>query len=214
VQSLYVIVTDAFAAAVAAALRSAAPDGWQLRTVTRADLDRLPAADAYVFPRGRIARYEEEELDRFVRTRGAILLPLVLDLPVLRAGPLGRSGLPCSACFLARAEQHAGPGRAGSDAVVEAHYRAHPHDGTLGVLPAHAALAAALAVDALRPDSAREPGAVLQVDLLTLRTSLSRTVGIHNCPRCGTGRAEEERGYTALLPLAASVAAEISGQGA
>jgi bacteriocin biosynthesis cyclodehydratase domain-containing protein len=155
----------------------------------------LPVARAYALASWRPPAAAAEALDRLAHAWG--VGPTVVP---------GRGA--CRRCFEARRRQHA-PAPELADAL-ERHYRAHPQAGPRGHLPAHAAIAAALATEALEraaADPAAEAGRVRQFHVVTQRLSGGRAVGLHGCPRCGRRRDERTRSYHPLTAELAEVLA-------
>jgi bacteriocin biosynthesis cyclodehydratase domain-containing protein len=169
----------------------------------------LPVARAYALASWRPPAAAAEALDRLAHAWGVPWLAIVAEHPLLRVGPTvvpGRGA--CRRCFEARRRQHA-PAPELADAL-ERHYRAHPQAGPRGHLPAHAAIAAALATEALEraaADPAAEAGRVRQFHVVTQRLSGGRAVGLHGCPRCGRRRDERTRSYHPLTAELAEVLA-------
>jgi bacteriocin biosynthesis cyclodehydratase domain-containing protein len=169
----------------------------------------LPVARAYALASWRAPGAPAEALDALAHAWGVPWLAIVAEHPLLRVGPTVVPGHgACRRCFEARRRQHA-PAPELTDAL-ERHYRAHPLAGPRGHLPAHAAIAAALATEALEraaADPAAEAGRLRQFHVVTQRLSAGRAVGLHGCPRCGRGRDERTRSYE---PLATEIAAVLA----
>jgi len=124
-------------------------------------------------------------------------LPVVMEHPALRVGPLVRppSG-PCFACYRARRRQH-DTERAAS-AVLEAAYDADASLTPYGYLPHHARLAAAVATRFL---TRRETGRVFAIDVLSSHSGTHQVISCHDCDR-----EQRSAGPSAALDLAAITA--------
>jgi hypothetical protein len=107
------------------------------------------------------------------------LLPIVMEHPVLRVGPLVRppSG-PCFACYRARRRQH-DTGYSAS-AVFDAAYDADASLAPAGYMPHHARLAAAVAGRFL---AGRETGLVFAFDVLLWHGGVYPVISCHDCDR-------------------------------
>ncbi|GIF12924.1 TOMM precursor leader peptide-binding protein [Actinoplanes teichomyceticus] len=142
----------------------------------------------------------EREFDEDAYRSGHPWLPVVLDHPVLEIGPVVVPGAgACHGCYRRRLAQH-DAGRA-VRAAVDRYYDADPQAGPAGYLPATALFAAATVaevVDRFRADPRDEAGRVRQIDVPTQQLRSGRVVGVHGCPRCGSGRDETTRSYERL----------------
>jgi bacteriocin biosynthesis cyclodehydratase domain-containing protein len=113
---------------------------------------------------------------------GRVLVPIVMEYPVLRIGPVIHPPYgPCFGCYTARRVQH-NTALQFSEAL-EREYDTDAAFGPAGYLPAHARLAAALASDLMarahQTGWAGHAGAVVAVELTS--GTLSRSVVV----RCG-----------------------------
>ena len=166
-------------------------------------------ADAYVLAAWRAPGAAAEALDALAHAWRVPWLPIVAEHPLLRVGPAvvpGRGA--CRRCFEARRRQHAAAPEL-TDALAD-HYRAHPDAGPRGFLPSHATIAAALgreALDGLAADPDAEAGRYRQFHVVSQRLGAGRAVGLHGCPRCGSGRDERTRSYAELVRELAGVLA-------
>jgi hypothetical protein len=107
------------------------------------------------------------------------LLPIVMEHPVLRVGPLVRppSG-PCFGCYRARRRQH-DTGYSAS-AVFDAAYDSDASLEPAGYMPHHARLAAAVAGRFL---AGRETGLVFAFDVLLSHGGVYPVITCHDCDR-------------------------------
>ena len=118
-------------------------------------------------------------------------LPVVMEHPVIRVGPLvvAPTG-PCFGCYMRRRAQH--DLQRWATAVLQDAYE-HDHGcGPLGYLPHHARIAAALAHSALgaaaasgpRPEPAQQAGEVTTIRLLGGDLRVSQVISCHDCDKC------------------------------
>jgi bacteriocin biosynthesis cyclodehydratase domain-containing protein len=122
-------------------------------------------------------------------------LPVVMEHPVIRIGPLVRPPAgPCFRCYARRRRQH--DRQPWVTAALQAAYDKDQACGPGGFLPHHARLAAAVARDMLRRLQACSPGRTGPElgDVTTIRLSdmglniglrSSRVIACHDCDRCG-----------------------------
>ncbi len=133
-------------------------------------------------------------IEEFCFDREVPFLPAILENQHLIVGPLVLPGKgPCWSCSHARAQQHCSIVR--QRAILQAYYEEHFSEGPQGYLKPHAVIAASLLSQAIRMvDSASIPGGeVWEIDLLSLKMSSSRVVGVDGCPRCGLGRSAKDK---------------------
>ncbi len=131
-----------------------------------------------------------ERADDLAHQHGLPWLPVTMDHPVIRIGPLvcPWSG-PCFRCYRARREQH-DTQPAATAALLRA-YGDDPSAGPGGYLPHQARIAAAIAGQALGylagGDRLGETaaGKVTTLRLLGGGMSVSRVIACHDCSRCG-----------------------------
>lgn len=131
-----------------------------------------------------------EEADQQSFLAGKPWLPVVMDHPVLRVGPLVRPPqAPCFRCFARRQAQHDGEHR--SSRMLYAEYDRDDRFGPRGYLPQHARVAAAVVAGVLNAwrttndDGAAVPvGEVREIRLSDQRLTTSRVVPCHDCQRC------------------------------
>ena len=117
-------------------------------------------------------------------------LPVVMDSPALRVGPLVRPpDAPCFRCFARRRTQHDVEHR--STQMLYAAYDRDEHCGPRGYLPQHARIAAALIADVLNmwraadDEDERPPvGEVREFRPSDQRLTTSKVVPCHDCRRC------------------------------
>jgi bacteriocin biosynthesis cyclodehydratase domain-containing protein len=207
---LSVVGVGRFGTAVAAQLPESLGEV-AVRTVRDdSDLAHLPAARCYLLVAGRPVTRLSQRLDRAVHDWRASLLPVVVEDPYLRVGPLVTPGRgACLTCYHTRVRQH---GEQSQADAIEAYHRANPAADPVGHPPTTGYFAAEIAAGIVRrllagpPGADGEAGSVRHVDLLSLQMRRSEVVGVHGCPRCGLGTDETTRGFRSLLPLAAAVA--------
>jgi bacteriocin biosynthesis cyclodehydratase domain-containing protein len=137
-------------------------------------------------------------------------LPVVMEYPVIRIGPLAvPPGGPCFRCYARRRAQH--DLQHESAVALESAYDLDRELGPGGYLPQHARLAAGLArgtLDGLGGHApggnhAPKPGAVTTFRLLVNDLRVNHVIACHDCIRC-TGRTQV-RGSAWLLDLAAAL---------
>lgn len=143
-------------------------------------------------------------------------VPLILDSPVLRLGPIVSPGNGCCwNCWIRRRRQHAT--WPDEQLALTEHYAAHAESGPRGYLEPFAMMGAARiahAIDALDALDSSAPiaGHVWQIDLVTRKVTCSTVVGIHDCARCGLHRLAATRSFAemqhALARLWTNLAAE------
>jgi bacteriocin biosynthesis cyclodehydratase domain-containing protein len=212
VKSLCVVTVGAIGRQIGVRVGGLRPAQWYDATD---GLDRagLPLTDAYLLAAGRQVPELEQDLDAVVHDWRRVLLTVAVEHPVLRVGPLvvPGSGAACAGCYHLRCRTHL----TGTDAVdsLTAHFRANPHDEPEGYLPpmldfaagqAHALLAA---VEAGRYS---EAGTVRMTHLLAPRVYRWSVVGVHGCPRCGTGGDERDRSTARLVSALAGAVGDLS----
>jgi bacteriocin biosynthesis cyclodehydratase domain-containing protein len=122
-------------------------------------------------------------------------LPVIMEHPVIRIGPLARPPAgPCFRCYARRRRQH--DRQPWVTAALLAGNDRQQVCGPGGYLPHHARLAAAIAHDAVRSlledspsQAAPEPGSVSTIRLADMGLSLglrsSGVIACHDCDRCG-----------------------------
>lgn len=167
-------------------------------TAGRAEPGREARLDVLVAWR-RVPAMERQFDEESFRSRRP-WLPVVLDHPTLEIGPLVVPGEgACHGCYRRRIAQHDAARTV--RAAVDRHYDADPQAGPAGYLPATALFAAATVaevVDRFRDAPRDEAGRVRQIDVPTQQLRSGRVVGVHGCPRCGSGRDEATRSYERL----------------
>lgn len=131
-----------------------------------------------------------EKADELAHRHGVPWLPVTMEHPVIRIGPLvwPRRG-PCFRCYRARREQH-DVQPAATAALLQA-YRDDSSAGPGGYLPHQANMAAALARQMLGyladgdGQGKVAAGQVISLRLLGGGMSASRVIACHDCRRCG-----------------------------
>jgi len=145
----------------------------------------------------------EREFDEESFRSGQPWLPIIMDHPVLEIGPAVVPGDgACHGCYRSRLAQH--DASRAVRAAVDRWYDMDAAIGPAGYLPSTALVAAAVAaevVDRLSVSPESEVGRVRQLDVPTQQLKSGRVVGVHGCPRCGTGRDETTRSYERLPAL-------------
>ena len=136
-------------------------------------------------------------------------LPVVMEHPVIRVGPVVRPPVgPCFGCYARRRAQH--DGQPWATAALRAAYDRDQACGARGYLPHHARLAAAVAHTMLHP-GAVPLDTVSTIRLVTGGLSAGRVVACHGCARCGTGAPPGRPGWLEELPLRMREAAAVPG---
>ncbi|MGW4959877.1 TOMM precursor leader peptide-binding protein [Nonomuraea sp. NPDC004186] len=134
------------------------------------------------------APHLELQLSEAAHSQSVDFIPIVLEHPRLRVGPVSHAGSRgCSSCYRHRIRQHAVDPLA-QDALEE-HFRRAPEAAERG-FPAHwPALAAGLARQVDLADNVR----VHHVDLLSNTPAMSRLVPVHGCGVCAPAPAQAPR---------------------
>lgn len=143
-----------------------------------------------------------EEADALAFQRQQPWLPVVMDHPHVRVGPLVVPGQgACFACFSARYDQH--DGQRAISAALHAGYDRDPGLGPRGYLDHHARLAAALAEMTLGDLSADwRTAAAAEVRTFNVYRSVIRRHPVtarSGCPRCGSPASPSDRSPMAEL---------------
>jgi len=138
-----------------------------------------------------------ERADKLAYRHQKPWLPVVMEHPALRVGPLVRppSG-PCFACYRARRRQH--DTECAASAVLDAAYDADASLTPAGYLPHHARLAAAVATRFL---TRWESGRVFAIDVLSSHSGAHQVISCHDCDR-----EHRSAGLSSALDLAAITA--------
>lgn len=151
------------------------------REPTSGDLASAFASDcaAVVVVVPRVSRAICTHADDLAYQSGKPWLPVVLEHPWLRAGPLVRppSG-PCFRCCQARRRQH--DTEFGASAVIEAAYDADAALAPAGYLPHQARLGAAMVARSLTDCV---PGLVFEVNVVTSASAAHPVISCHDCDR-------------------------------
>jgi hypothetical protein len=132
-------------------------------------------------------------------------LPIVMNYPVIRVGPLvcPPTG-PCFGCSYRRGIQHDRHDAATTS--IHAAYEADPDCGPAGYLPHHARLAAAVTVGMLRRFGSDIPrhadvvtGQTVTIGLINRNLLVSPVVPCYDCHRCGARRSSANSAELAVL---------------
>jgi bacteriocin biosynthesis cyclodehydratase domain-containing protein len=165
---------------VADVLAAALPDSVRR---SRAELDTAFASGGgpVVVALWRPERTICERADSLAFRYGRSWLPIVVEHPVLRVGPLvcPPSG-PCFGCYQARRRQHSEEHEVA--VALEAAYERSRNLGPAGYLPHHARLAAGVAEQMVREPTG-QVGRVVTISLLSGSLTASWVVACHDCPR-------------------------------
>jgi bacteriocin biosynthesis cyclodehydratase domain-containing protein len=130
-----------------------------------------------------------ETADELSFRTGVCWLPVTMEHPVIRVGPLVcPPAAPCFGCYIRRRAQH--DSQPWATAALAAAYDTDQACGPAGYLPHQARMAAATAYDVLSRWTARAEGSgvgeVTTIRLVASGLSTSRVVACHGCPRCGS----------------------------
>jgi bacteriocin biosynthesis cyclodehydratase domain-containing protein len=126
-------------------------------------------------------------------------IPVIADSMILRVGPVivpGKGG--CWNCWTKRSKQH--PAWTEDRSSLLNYYDSHPQEGPKGYLEPFAVMACAQTsgvIDTL-DHSGVLPGQIWQIDMVTLRVTTSKLVGVHDCARCGLHRPVTTRSFEEL----------------
>lgn len=131
-----------------------------------------------------------ESADQLSWRRQTPWLPVVMEHPVIRVGPvICPPGGPCFRCYTLRRAQH--DRQRWATASLDMAYHNDQTCGPEGYLPHHARIAAALARDMLDRlalhDRDQVVGEVTTVRLLAGGLNTGRVIARHGCDRCGAG---------------------------
>jgi bacteriocin biosynthesis cyclodehydratase domain-containing protein len=207
--SLIVTCSGAFGRRVADFLLGCAMDGQTRDTVTSRDIELAfeQGSGAVVAALWRPDPPLCEQADKLAFQHGRTWLPIVMDHPVIRIGPLVRPPAgPCFTCSYRRRVQH--DAQHAVTAVVHAAYQADPTCGPGGYLPHHARLAAAIARMFLGAGSSGvtdanslAPGSVITIRLTRNSMQASRVVPCSDCAHCAAAMpARENTGRASRVP--------------
>lgn len=134
--------------------------------------------------------------DELAYTYGQAWLPIVMEFPVVRVGPLVHPPLgPCFRCSQLRLVQH--DSQHDATAAIHAAYESDRACGPAGYLPHHARLAAGVAMELLgrtaaagaTHEDADQAGQVVTIRLTRLGVSERRVIQCYNCGRCSVNNA-------------------------
>ncbi|AWK96227.1 TOMM precursor leader peptide-binding protein [Bacillus velezensis] len=168
--------------------------------------DQFPSARLHVFAAWRPSACISKQLDRLFFQWKEPWLPIIMEHPYLRIGPLIIPGKgPCFHCFHARLLQHSPVPEYLKK--IDDHYAKHPEAGPKGYLRSFAGWSAAFVSIVLKSmeDGESLAGSMWQTNVLTRDSFRSNTIGVHGCPRCGLKRSEKSRSvdklFESLQPL-------------
>jgi bacteriocin biosynthesis cyclodehydratase domain-containing protein len=140
-----------------------------------------------------------EELDKVAHARSAPWLPVVLDHPEVRVGPLVLPGQsPCYKCFLARRRQH--EQQTAVLSALHAAYDANSELGPRGYLMGHVLVAASIAKTVTR-DVDQYGGQLILFDVLQHEVNASLVTSVHGCERCAADASRRARSAEILAAL-------------
>jgi len=126
-----------------------------------------------------------EQADQWAFTHGTCWLPVIMDHPHVRVGPLVAPGLgACFGCFQERAAQHESDPKAAS--ALRAARGTGETPAPRGYLGHHTRLAAAIADLVLADSPERAAGLVATFHVLGTGVRRHRVTPFGGCPRCGT----------------------------
>jgi len=195
-ESVHVVSVGAFGRAVAHHLHTFRSDVVETQIENAAEPGAWPATRMNVVVSWRPVRELCEAADRISHDWQLPFVPLIMDAKILRLGPIVIPGCgSCWNCWVRRSLQHGSwPYRR---LLVSDYYATHPEAGPQGYLDAFALMAAARVsqtIDELDSGAALA-GNIWQIDMLTREITLSRVVGVHDCPRCGLHLPAQSRSY-------------------
>ena len=137
------------------------------------------------------------------RVDGSVTIPIVIEHPLARIGPVADGAAACSECLTARMQQHGvsddfdrmrreafSGSRGGSHLLL-------PHEVEYLVARALALLDEAVGAEA--PPGSLGAGRVMWFDLMNTSSTTGEVTGVHGCPTCGgQAGAPEERTWKFL----------------
>jgi len=133
-------------------------------------------------------------VDNLSYERGHPFVPVILDSPVLRLGPVTVPGVSgCWHCWDMRSRQHSPISRERSSLLE--FYESNPNCGPAGYLESFAMIAAAQIGQVTRSSLTQIAGQIWQMNLFTREVSTGYLVGVDGCKRCGLNRPIEGRTY-------------------
>lgn len=135
-------------------------------------------------------------VDDAAYTRRAAWVPVVLEHPYVRVGPLVIPGeTSCYQCFRSRTAQH--DPSAGLTDVLHSAYDANPALGPVGFTPSHVSMAAGLLLTLLEGPHVSRPGIptslVIRSHVVEQAFVAGHVVGVHSCIRCGIEQGAPKR---------------------
>jgi bacteriocin biosynthesis cyclodehydratase domain-containing protein len=151
-----------------------------------------------------------ERADELSFSTGTRWLPVIMEHPVIRIGPLicPPAG-PCFGCYLRRRGQH--DSQPGATAALRTAYEGDDDCGPGGYLSHHARMAAAVADVMLGRQDAPAVSEVTTIRLLRGSVGTNRVIACHGCPRCGDDGSPDMPDVVRELSLAARGAGSGSG---
>jgi bacteriocin biosynthesis cyclodehydratase domain-containing protein len=191
---VHVISVGAFGEAVAQNLRGIRSDICETKAASCAKSMTWPLATAHVVATWRPTHELCYLVEKISYEQRRPFIPLVMDSRRLSLGPIviPDAGA-CWTCSVKRYEQHSES--LNFTSILHEYYDKHSNVGPEGYLEPFAIIGAervSATIDALNSPHTLA-GAIWQIDLLTLRITTGKVVGVDNCPRCGLHRPVEMR---------------------
>ncbi|WP_432146599.1 hypothetical protein [Streptomyces sp. bgisy084] len=207
IPSWVVVHTGDFGAAVATEVRRRLPDADAVHTGALPGL-QCPPGGLILLATNRPCVDVELTVDRWAMDQQCFLIPVALEHPFLRIGPvLGPRAHATLDCYRRRLHQHHRDREVRR--MAEEQYAAEAALQPQGYLPTLVTLAVSTVLELGRRLADGVDDELQQVRLLdvyTLSTRCSRLVGRHGNARSAPVYAEAERSYRALLPVVRDVA--------
>jgi bacteriocin biosynthesis cyclodehydratase domain-containing protein len=198
-KSSYLLYQGDFGRATAGYLSDLLPH--QIKSTDSVDmlLQELPNVDSIILALWRPQDELCALLNKISYERLVAFLPLVMDARHLNIGPVViPGGGSCWSCWAKRTKQH--DPWAKHRSAVSRYYSANPHSGPAGYLESAAWMAATFSARILTSINGgdQEGGEIWQIDLLRISFTISRVIGVHDCPFCGLQRPAATRTYVDL----------------
>ncbi|KJJ41555.1 hypothetical protein UM89_12605 [Bacillus subtilis] len=157
--------------------------------------DRFPSARLHIFASWKSSSFISKQLDQLCFKWNEPWLPITMDHPYIRIGPLVIPGEgPCYHCFESRYLQHSPVPQYVKK--IDTYYHSHPDAGPKGFLRSFAgwsAIFASTVIKSIDENELSQSGRVWKLNMLTRESFSSQTISVHGCPRCGLKRPEENR---------------------